>query len=199
MVVTNASGFNAKQQFTKSDFRFFPWRVELNVRWSKTTLFKERQICIPLPQVSGSPLCPTSAILHAFSFTAPATPGSQAFMWLHPTSLRQQPFAYSLFLSKLRDLLSKCGIDGAQYGSHSFRRGGASFAFHASIPLEFVKILGDWKSNAVLLFLTVPFNLRKAAVLTISHTFYDEFLFPLGLGIFIYLEFNLLIFNYNLS
>ena len=121
MVFTNASGFNAKQQFTKSDFRFFPWGgVELYVRWSKTIQFRERQISIPLPRVSGSPLCPVSAILHAFSFTASSPPGSQAFMWLHPISLRLQPFTYSLFLSKLRDLLSKCGIDGAQYGSHSF-------------------------------------------------------------------------------
>ena len=72
MVVTTASAFNAKQQFTKSDFRFFPWGVEIIVRWSKTIQFRERQISIPLPRVSGSPLCPVSAILHAFSFTASA-------------------------------------------------------------------------------------------------------------------------------
>lgn len=168
MVVSSASGFNGKQQFTKSDFRFFPWGMAILVRWSKTIQFRERQISIPLPRVPGSPLCPVSAVLHAFSFTASASPGSQAFMWLHPTSLVLQPFTYSLFLFKLRDLLSKCGLHGAQYGSHSFRRGGASFAFQSGIPLEFVKILGDWKSNAVLLYLTVPFDLRKAAVLNIS-------------------------------
>ena len=42
--------------------------------------------------------------------------------------------------------------------------GGASFAFQAGIPLELIKLLGDWKSNAVMLYLTVPMHIRLHSV-----------------------------------
>lgn len=45
-------------------------------------------------------------------------------------------------------------------------------AFQAGLPLELIKILVDWKSNAVLLYLTVPPDIRLQAttLLTISNT-----------------------------
>ena len=41
------------------------------------------------------------------------------------------------------------GYDPAKYAGHSFRRGGVSYAFQVGVPLELIKITGDWKSNAV--------------------------------------------------
>ena len=52
------------------------------------------------------------------------------------------------------------GYDPAKYADHPFRRGGASYAFQVGVPLELIKITGDWKSNAVSLYLTVPLNIR---------------------------------------
>ena len=73
-------------------------------------------------------------------------------------------------MTKLRTCLTKCGLQGMDFGSHSFRRGGASLAFQAGLPLEIIKILGDWKSNAVLLYLTVPLDIRiKATNLLSQH------------------------------
>ena len=52
------------------------------------------------------------------------------------------------------------GYDSSSYAGHLFRRGGASFAFQVGVPLELIKIMGDWKSNAVSLYLTVPLKTR---------------------------------------
>ena len=157
--VTENGSFDAAQQFTKSDFQFFPWGVIIGVRWSKTIQFRERVVSIPLPWVPGSLFCPVAAITHAFSFTVGAPSLSQAFQWLTP-SLHLREFSYGLFMSKLRACLSSCGLSKKDFGSRSFRQGGASFAFSIGVPVELIKVLGDWKSNAVLLYLTVPLNIR---------------------------------------
>ena len=41
-----------------------------------------------------------------------------------------------------------------------FVKGVASFAFQAGAPVELIKMPGDWKSDSVLLYLTVPLHIR---------------------------------------
>ena len=69
-------------------------------------------------------------------------------------------FTYRSFLSKLRECLFALGYASDCYAGHSFHRGGASFAFQIGIPVELIKMLGDWKSDSVLLYLTVPLSIR---------------------------------------
>ena len=65
--------FDSSKQLTKADFRVFHWGTLITIRWSKTIQFRERVVEIPLPCIPRSRLCPTAAIIHAFSFT-PSTP-----------------------------------------------------------------------------------------------------------------------------
>ena len=130
------------------------------VRWSKTIQFRECTISIPLPAIPNSILCPVVAIRHAFSMADSCTDNGQAFCWLDQTTLRLHSFTYINFLDKLRRCLGSLGLPAELYATHSFRRGGASFAFQAGVPIEMIKLLGDWKSNAVLTYLTIPVNLR---------------------------------------
>ena len=41
---------------------------------------------------------------------------------------------------------------------HSFGRGGATFAFLAGTPAQFIKSQGDWASEAYLVYLIVSTN-----------------------------------------
>ena len=43
----------------------------------------------------------------------------------------------------LRAFLCQLGIDASQYAGHSFKRGGASFAHQAGLPVDMIKLLGD--------------------------------------------------------
>ena len=54
------------------------------------------------------------------------------------------------------------------YSSHSFRRGGAFFAYQSGVPLQLIKLLGDWKSDSVLLYLTALLNIRLQSINLIS-------------------------------
>ena len=79
--------------------------------------------------------------------------------WRSQYSNRQ--LLYRTFMHKLRDTLQSVGVKAVAY--HSFRRGGASFAFQSGVPRELM-VLGDWHSNAVFLYLTIPLNIRLQSV-----------------------------------
>ena len=136
----------------------------VHVHWSKTIQFWEHSIRLPLPRIPGSILCPVAAIRHAFSFTQSGPSSSQAFSWLHHQSLQCRPFTYKNFLYKLHSVLASLGYQETSFAIHSFCQGRASFAFQAGIPLELIKLLGDWKSNAAMLYLTVPMHIRLHSV-----------------------------------
>ena len=105
--------------------------------------------------------CPLPSDSHYSGLlTMHALSDCQAFGWIHPVSLQWQPFPCDLFLSKLREVLYAAGLNASMYVTHSFRRGGVLSAFQSGIPVELIKILGDWKFGAVLLYLTVPLNIR---------------------------------------
>ena len=122
---------DSSKQLTKADFRFFPWGTLIIIRWRKTVQFCEQVVEIPLPCIPCSKLCPTTAILHAFSFTPPA-PDSQAFNWVE-ASMHPKLAGFYLsnqFLRKLRDHLALVvSILCYKCMGHSVCRGGASFAY----------------------------------------------------------------------
>ena len=45
------------------------------------------------------------------------------------------------------------GLDPNHYSSHSFRRGGATWAFKCGVSAELIQLQGDWKSDAYKLYL----------------------------------------------
>ena len=167
LLISKVGSFDPGKQLTKADFSFFPGGALIRVRWSKTIQFREKVVQIPLIAAPGSLFCPVAAISRAFSFIPNISSDTQAFQWIH-SSLKIRPFTYGFFMAKLRTCLTKCGLHGMDFGSHSFRRGGASLAFQAGLPLAIIKILGDWKSNAVLLYLTVPLDIRIKATTLLS-------------------------------
>ena len=67
-----------------------------------------------------------------------------------------------MFWVKLQRCLGSLGLPAELYATHYIRRGGASFTFQAGAPTEMIKLtlLGNWKSNVMLMYPTVPVNLR---------------------------------------
>ena len=152
--------YDPHKQFSRSSFRFFHWGVLVSVSWSKTIQFMERSTHIPFPHIPGSPFCPVASLLHAMSFTRSSAPSIHAFTYFDPSHRAIRCLMYRSFVTKLRDCLSRLGYPPLSYASHLFRRGGASFAFQSGTPVELIKMLGDWKSDLVLLDITVPLSIR---------------------------------------
>ena len=168
--------YDPNKQFSRSSFIFFPWGALLEVRWSKTIQFRDRVVHIPLPYIPSSVLCPIASVLRAMAFTKSADAQSHAFCYFDTKHLRPKCLTYRLFLVRLRECLSMLGYSPSSYAGHSFRRGGASFAFESGIPIELIKMLGDWKSDSVLLYLTAPLkgrlyttNLISKSIIRLTH------------------------------
>ena len=155
--------FDPKKMFTRSDFSFSHSCIYITVRWSKTIQMGQRTVVIPLLAVPSSPLCPVSAVTHAFNLNPGCSPSSQALGWRDNTSFRSCVYTYKSFMTCVKQILQQLGVSPALYGTHSFRRGGATFALDAGVSLDTISLLGDWKSDAMFLYLHMPLSQRVAA------------------------------------
>lgn len=64
----------------------------------------------------------------------------------------RKALSYEKFSHKLKTLVKKSGIPG-RITCHSLRRGSATYLSRLGLPLQDVKMYGDWKSLSVLLYL----------------------------------------------
>ena len=55
LLSTTSGSFDPVRQFTKADFRFFPWGVLVRVRRSKTIQFREKEVFFPFPESQAPP------------------------------------------------------------------------------------------------------------------------------------------------
>ena len=66
------------------------------------------------------------------------------------------PILYGWFVKRLKSVVALCGCDADAFGSHSLRRGGASWALCCGMNGEVIRILGDWNSDAYQAYLQIP-------------------------------------------
>ena len=163
MLLKGVAKFNPLKHLRRSDIVFYPgWAIVIN-RWSKTIQFSQRLLTVPLPLIPGHPLCPYSALQHAFKLV-PATLSGPAFVLPAPSRRGLIPFTYAKFDSLLKSVASTAGLDPSRISGHSLRSGGATLAFQANIPEEFIKRLGDWRSDAFKSYIHIPIKYRMYAI-----------------------------------
>ena len=85
-------------------------------------------------------------------FLLPFVPGSSVpgillLHFVHKDKIKW--LTKSIFINVFRHLVNLAGIpDASGFTGHSFRRGGASWAFQAGVPGELIQVCGDWASDA---------------------------------------------------
>ena len=133
------------QFLTRDRVNTFKEGILITLTHTKNIQFGRRRLHIPLLS-SPSPLCPVAAFLASSSLLPPhrATP---AFVFLQHGKIKW--LTKSIFIDTFRRLIKRAGIPDAHgFTGHSFRRGGASWAFQAGMPGELIQICGDWASEA---------------------------------------------------
>lgn len=138
---TDSEGFNKDKNITRECVHVSTAAVTLACKWSKSNQSNDHVHVIRLQALADHPLCPVAAIVAMFRKVRAAGPHDQAF-----------PMTGQAFNRKLRTLTTSAGA-GRALSSHSFRRGGATWALSSGIPGEIVKAMGDWKSQCYLLYL----------------------------------------------
>ena len=158
LVPKTATGYDPSKTLSHQDILVRPWGLVICVHWSKTIQFKERNLLIPIVRLPpGHLLCPVQAYeRHVRLFPAP--PSSLAF--LYSKGVLPSPITHAVFTAKLRRSLCSAGLQPSQYSGHSFRRGGATYAFRCGAPVELISLQGDWSSDAVHLYIAQPLERR---------------------------------------
>ena len=73
--------------------------------------------------------------------------GGPAFVFSHQGRVKW--LTGTIFVDTFRSVLRAGGVsEASRFTGHSFRRGGATWAFQAGIPGELIQICGDWSSDA---------------------------------------------------
>ena len=59
-------------------------------------------------------------------------------------------------MTAIREALAKAGLRPDEYAGHSFRIGAATTAAACGVPVDLIKTLGRWKSQAYQLYVRLP-------------------------------------------
>lgn len=159
LVPRSAKDFDPRKQLQRRDILVSRDTIMVALKWSKTNQCGSRLLQVPLMAVPGSVLCPVEAYTNMVS-AVPAKGRSPAFCI--PVGGTVVPVVYGHFQSFLRTVIAKVGGDPAAYSTHSFRRGGASWAFKSKVPADLVQVHGDWRSDAYKVYLNCDVEQRAS-------------------------------------
>ena len=135
----------------------------LRILATKTIQFAQRSLNIPLPVIPGSILCPVAALHTPLKLNQVPT-SAPLFSVRASDSESVQAITYPQFSRFLAWSLQAIGADPSEFSPHSFRRGGATFAFDCGLPAELIKLQGDWRSDAYLVYLEMTDHQKRTAL-----------------------------------
>ncbi|CAC5416218.1 unnamed protein product [Mytilus coruscus] len=104
---------------------------------TKTIQFREKQLSVVIPQITGHPLCPASALYRLLSLHEILGSNGKLPLWCESVI---KSLDYENFISFVNDILANAGC-GDKVTGHSLRRVGATFAFQAGLAGECIRYL----------------------------------------------------------
>ena len=137
----------------------------LRVHKTKIIQFHQRALEIVLPLIPNSVLCPVSALLHHLCLSI-LDPRAPLFTIAIPGGSR--PITGPYFAKFLKSCMACIGLDPTQFSPHSFRRGGATFAFNSGASPLFITFLGDWSSDAYMVYLVLNTSQKLSLANTLA-------------------------------
>ena len=160
LVPRSLDTFSARTALSRGSVSFTSSGALLTVTRTKTRQSGDTALVVPVPRIPGSPLCPTFALQSLLRIVrAPATYPLFTFT----TTANQLDCITAQSLNDgIKHLASLASFNPQDFSGHSLRRGGATFAFTCGIPAELIKLQGDWRSDAYMLYLCLPLADRLA-------------------------------------
>ena len=77
----------------------------------------------------------------------------EALAFRLPRAGHSVPLTYRFYVSVIKELCVRTGLDPTRYSTHSLQRGGATFLRLCGAPIKVITERGDWKSDAVYFYL----------------------------------------------
>ena len=96
----------------------------------------------------NSPLCPSTALLGVVLEIPKSSKPCPLFSY-KGVNENLLPLIVPEFSEKLQSCISSLDLSPELYFGHSFRRGRASYGHQCGLPVDLMKVQGDWSSNCV--------------------------------------------------
>ncbi len=148
-LVASSRNRDKSKILTRGDVCFRSFGMLVQFRWTKTIQFNERILTFPVVYIRGFKLCPVAAFKRMLRYVH-ARDSDPAFCWSP-----KNPVTYSQFQEFIKKHIALLGINPQLFSSHSFRRGGATWAFRSGIKPEHIQMQGDWQSDAYLKYVNL--------------------------------------------
>lgn len=170
IVPPSITDFDPTKHLCRRDIKIKADHLVVSFNWSKTNQFRNRIVSIPVAEIPGSVLCPVTAYKNLVKMVlangcAPAFTHSDSPLHF---------FHFDKFSLSIKDAISQIGLDSSRFSGHSFRRGGATFAFSSNVPSELIKLHGDWRSSAYLSYLEFDLNARLSVTKSMRNKICDS-------------------------
>lgn len=166
LVPDGKNEFDAGKQLIRSDIQLNRQGLLISIKWSKTLQLGGRIHRVPLLAMPNSVLCPKEA----YTKMCKMVPGRQGDpVFKVKEGKKWVPLTYYMYQCKLKALCTEVGLDANAYSSHSFRRGGATFASEAGVPRNVIMLIGDWRSAAVDRYIDCTMGAKVSAAQLIRH------------------------------
>ena len=151
---------------TKDRINFCSEGLVVTLLHTKTIQFGKRRLHIPLLRLK-SILCPVSAYNNSLKLVD-AHGLAPAFVFQENAKVKL--LTTRIFIRTFRSIAAKF-LEGdiSSFTGHSFRRGGACWAFQSGVPGELIQVMGDWASDAYKNYL--EFSLENKMQLAVLFSF----------------------------
>ena len=166
LVPDGVKKFDHKKQLTRGNIKVRSDALLVTLDWTKTIQYNQRKLVVPLVAIPDSKLCPVKAY-KTMCTMMPAGENEPAFQFLGKRG-ETQPVTYQQFQRAIKRTIESVGRDPAKFSTHSFRRGGATFAYESGVPADTVKLMGDWQSDCYRAYLQVSMACKTDAALKIA-------------------------------
>lgn len=129
----------------RSDISFGHDHMTVRVSTSKTDRSGGKPNKIVVYKTDQRPLCAFSWVQNHFD----STPAPDVGLFVKSRQDSYEPLMYKNVLNYLQNLVTCIGLNPHDAGLHSLRRSGATYLNSIGVALPDIKILGNWRSNAV--------------------------------------------------
>lgn len=137
----------------RDDVQFSGDFVIFTVHSTKTRRKGDEALRIPVKRIANYKFCLYTRLYHHFQ-SVPST--GQEPVILKSTHYGPKPLMYRETLEFLKAGAERLGIDHRRVGLHSLRRSGAMHLYSLGVTLNDIRLVGDWRSLAVLIYLSAP-------------------------------------------
>jgi hypothetical protein len=163
-----ASQFDSARHSRRRDVVFTKQGAFIRLRWTKTLQSAHQPVFVPLPVIDNSPLCPVAAF-RDMAASVPVLSSKSPLLLVPSPGGELQVVTIPMLAQTFKDIINSLGLPLHTFSLHSLRRGGATLAFEAGVPVDCIKGHGTWSSQSVYTYICPATNLPSTVPTALAH------------------------------